>query len=240
MTKASTASSFTRNPPQKRARTNVIDISSSESSPLRRPSTNYIVTPTTPLESPPTSPVATPIITPLLALQPNTPTIVTPREVMFTTPLTSPHPYLNTLEDLPPTCTNPPPLPTLEEIFSLPLTDHMDVEPFFPLTNLTKRNTRLSAFLKPNPTLAQIIEELNEIQDISNTIDMAIQNAQNLTIATTSQTLPLLSLPSHLSPPQTFITLDQSLWIDEPSFQQQQHEHTCAHCLHTQHLIHEV
>ncbi|GJV31469.1 hypothetical protein Tco_1391869 [Tanacetum coccineum] len=183
MTKASSASSSIRNPPRKVARTSVINISSNESSPLRESSNNYITTPpTTPLVSPLSSPVTTTIVAPLLAPQPNTPTTLAPRELVFTTSPTSPHPYLNTLEDLPPRCTNPPPLHTLEQIVSqpLPLTDHMEVEPFFPPTNLTRRNTRLNAFPEPNLTRAQIIEKLNDLQDISNTIDMALQNAQNV------------------------------------------------------------
>ncbi|GKG01747.1 hypothetical protein Tco_0306452 [Tanacetum coccineum] len=117
MTKASSASSSTKNPPRKIAQTSVIDISSNESSPLNEPTNNYNTTPpTTPLETSPQTPLTTPLVTPPLAPQPTIPTTLAPRELVFTTPPTSPHPYLNTLEDLPPRCTNPPPLPTLEQL----------------------------------------------------------------------------------------------------------------------------
>nr|GEX51802.1 hypothetical protein [Tanacetum cinerariifolium] len=157
----------------------LIDPDPHGSSPLEEPSTNYIATSsTTPQEQSRASPVTTPIATPLLAPQPNASTIVTSHELVFTIPLTLPHPYLNNLKDLPLRCINSPPFPTLEEIVSqpLPLTNHIDVEPFFPPSNLSRRNTRLSAFPEPNLTQAQIIEELNELQDISNIIDMALQN----------------------------------------------------------------
>ncbi|GJY39876.1 hypothetical protein Tco_0426240 [Tanacetum coccineum] len=244
---SSSASSSTRNPPRKVAQTSVIEISLNESSPLKKPSNNYNTTPpTTPLKISPQTQLTTPLVTPPLAPQPTTPTTLASRKLVFTTPPTSPHPYLNTLEDLPPKCTNPPPLPTLEQLVSqpLPLPDHMDVEPSLPPTNLTRRNTRLSALLEPNLTRAQIIEELNELHDISNTIDMALQNALNAssnhTTTTTSQIPPLPPLPSHIPPPQTFMPLDKSLWIDEPSSQPPQLEHTYVHCHHTQTLIHEV
>ncbi|GKC86315.1 hypothetical protein Tco_1142032, partial [Tanacetum coccineum] len=121
MTKASSASSSTKNPPRKIAQTSVIDISSNESSQLNEPTNNYITTPhTTPLETSPktphTSPVTTPLVTPPLALQPTISTTLTPRELVFTTPPTSPHPYFNILEDLPPRCTNAPLIPTLEQL----------------------------------------------------------------------------------------------------------------------------
>ncbi|GJW88986.1 putative reverse transcriptase domain-containing protein [Tanacetum coccineum] len=84
-------------------------------------------------------------------------------------PLSTVYPPLNTLEDLPPSCANLPPLPTLEQITSqlLPLTDHIEIEPFFPPTNLTRRNSRLGALPEPFMTQAQIVEELGQLQDLS-------------------------------------------------------------------------
>ncbi|GKA64652.1 hypothetical protein Tco_0764359 [Tanacetum coccineum] len=232
-----------QNLPRKVARTCVIDISSNESSPLREPINNLI---TTHLATPQVSPLTSPIATPLLTLQPNAPTTLAPRELVFTTPSTSPHPYLNTLEDLPPRCANPPPLLTLEQIVSqpLPFIDHMDIEPLIPPTNLTRRNGRLSVFTKPFLTRAQIVEELNQLHDLSNDIDTAIQNAQNVQnrstnpITTTTSQVP--PLPSHLPSPQTFVPLDQSVWIDGPSSIPPSHKHTCVHCQHTQTIIHEI
>nr|GEX69370.1 hypothetical protein [Tanacetum cinerariifolium] len=167
MTKASSVCSSTKNPPRKMIKTNVIDISSNESSPLREPSNNYITTHTTPLEtSPPlTSYITTPLVIPPIAPQPTTPTTLAPRELAITTPPISPHLYLHTLEDLPQRCTNPSLFPTLELLVSQPfhLPDNMEVEPFFPPTNLNRRNIRLSAYPEPNLTLVQIIKELNEL-----------------------------------------------------------------------------
>ncbi|GJZ60889.1 hypothetical protein Tco_0617026 [Tanacetum coccineum] len=74
-------------------------------------------------------------------------------------------------------CANPPPLPTLKQIASLPLTDHMEVEPFLPPTNLTSRSGRFSAFLESFMTREQIVEELNQLHDLSNNIETTLQNA---------------------------------------------------------------
>nr|GFA73986.1 hypothetical protein [Tanacetum cinerariifolium] len=113
----------------------------------RDPVNNYITTPpTTPLETPPQTPLTSHVtnllVIPSLAPQPIMPTTLAPCELIFTTPPTSPHLYLNTLEELPPRSTNPPPLPTFESIerlvsYSPPLSDRMDVEPSLPPSNLT-------------------------------------------------------------------------------------------------------
>ncbi|GKA52504.1 hypothetical protein Tco_0745819 [Tanacetum coccineum] len=62
---------------------------------------------------------------------------IEPRELIFTTPPTSPHPYYDELEDLPPRPSNPPPLPTSESIERMasqppPMSDVIDVEPPLP------------------------------------------------------------------------------------------------------------
>ncbi|GKC88953.1 hypothetical protein Tco_1149602 [Tanacetum coccineum] len=205
-----------------------------------------------------------PLINQILAPQPNEPLPLAPRELIFTTPQTSPHPYLNNLEDLPSRFTNPPSRPTFEQITSqpLPINNQMEYEPFFPPTNLNR--SRLISYLEPFMTREQIIEEIGQLQDLSNDIETALHNAQNVqnglathTTTTTSQVLPPpSSLPPitfstlqtsfippfqpHLPPPQTFIPLNQSLWIDGPSSIPPSHEHTCPYCRHTQTLIHEV
>nr|GEV81734.1 hypothetical protein [Tanacetum cinerariifolium] len=102
----SSASSSIKNPPRKIARTNVIDISSNKSSPLQE---NNLITTTittsldlslTPLNSSQTTP-SQPIEASPLAL----------RTLLFSTLPSSPYPCLNSLDDLPPRSTNPPPLP---------------------------------------------------------------------------------------------------------------------------------
>ncbi|GKF22504.1 hypothetical protein Tco_0074826 [Tanacetum coccineum] len=88
------------------ARTNVIDISSNESSPLQEnnpiPSTlnttlALSITPPNISQSPPNQPIEA--------------SSLAPRALMFSTPLSSPtepHLYLNSLEELPPKSSNPP------------------------------------------------------------------------------------------------------------------------------------
>ncbi|GJV24716.1 hypothetical protein Tco_1377411 [Tanacetum coccineum] len=143
---ASGASSSTKNLPRKVARTSIIDISSNESSPLQE--NNLIPTTlTTTLALSLTPPNASQILSP----QPNEPSPLAPRELIFTTPPTSPHPFLNNPEDLPSRSTNPPPLPSFQQITSqrLPIIDHIYIEPFFPPINLSRRGNRLSNQLEP-------------------------------------------------------------------------------------------
>ncbi|GJX94288.1 hypothetical protein Tco_0348874 [Tanacetum coccineum] len=94
-------------------------------------------------------------------------TTLEPLELVFTRPPTSPHPYFDNLEDLPPRSTNTPTLPLFESIERLasqppPLPDIMDVEP---------------------------------------------------------------PLPPHFPSPNTFLPLDQSLWINGPPPPPIWHEH---------------
>ncbi|GKC61216.1 hypothetical protein Tco_1088814 [Tanacetum coccineum] len=103
---ASIASSFTKNPPRKLAKTNIIDISSNESSPLQ--ANNHISTTlTTTLALSLTPPNASQT----LPSQPIEASPLAPRSLLFSTPPSPPHPYLNSLEDLPPRSLNPPPPP---------------------------------------------------------------------------------------------------------------------------------
>ncbi|GJV80175.1 hypothetical protein Tco_1516045 [Tanacetum coccineum] len=110
---------------------------SNNSSPLRTfsPPSDYIVAPpSTPIESPPITPLApqtfssSELLTtlkttppPLAPTQPSkqsSPLAINlePLELVFTTPPTSPYSYFDSLEDLPPRSTNPPPLPSFESI----------------------------------------------------------------------------------------------------------------------------
>ncbi|GJY27223.1 hypothetical protein Tco_0401949 [Tanacetum coccineum] len=105
----SNASSSTKNPPRKMARTNVNDISSNESSPPqennRIPTTRNTtlalsITRLNISQTPPNQPIE---VSPLA-----------PWALVFSTPPSSPiepRPYLNSLEELPPRSSNPPPPP---------------------------------------------------------------------------------------------------------------------------------
>ncbi|GJU65188.1 hypothetical protein Tco_1247023 [Tanacetum coccineum] len=106
---ALSASSSTKNPLRKLARTNVIDISSNESSPIQQNNpipttldTTLALTITSPMfsQTPPTLPIeASPLA---------------PRALVFSTPpnsLIEPHPFLPSMEDFPPRSINPPPQP---------------------------------------------------------------------------------------------------------------------------------
>ncbi|GJV00079.1 hypothetical protein Tco_1329349 [Tanacetum coccineum] len=103
------------------------------------PSDYQTTPPSTPLDSPPPTPIAplgfspselltTPKTTPLpLTYPPPTPTQpskqsspltinIEPVELILSTPPTSLHPFFDSLEDLPPRTTNPPPQPTFDSI----------------------------------------------------------------------------------------------------------------------------
>ncbi|GJZ32884.1 hypothetical protein Tco_0578320 [Tanacetum coccineum] len=141
---ASSASSSTKNPPRKQARTTIIDISSNEASPIQ--GNNPIpITPTTTI----VLSLSLPNISQTLPHQPIEASPLAPRALVFSTPPSSPiepHPYLNSLEDLSLRSSNPPP-PTLNQIHNqtLPQTTLMDFEPFFPPTNLSRRSNQLFA-----------------------------------------------------------------------------------------------
>ncbi|GKC42446.1 hypothetical protein Tco_1060168 [Tanacetum coccineum] len=73
--------------------------------------------------------------------QPIEPLPLAPRALIFTSPPTSPHLYLNNIEESPPRSSNPPPFPSLDQINNqtFPYSDPMEYEPFFPPTNLSRR-----------------------------------------------------------------------------------------------------
>ncbi|GKB57258.1 hypothetical protein Tco_0913444 [Tanacetum coccineum] len=75
-----------------------------------------------------------------------------PRDVMFLTPPNSPiepHPYLNSLDELPPRSSNLPPPPTQGINQTPPQHSPMDFEPFFPPINLSMSGSRMNAQLEP-------------------------------------------------------------------------------------------
>nr|GEY77191.1 hypothetical protein [Tanacetum cinerariifolium] len=131
----SNASSSTKNLPRKQAKTTIIDISSNETSPIQE--NNLIpITLTTTL----TLSLTPPNISQTPLTQPIETSPLAPRALLFTTPLNSPHPYLNSLDELPPKGSNPPP-PPLDQINNQtpPLFNPIEYESVFPLTNLSKR-----------------------------------------------------------------------------------------------------
>nr|GEY50125.1 hypothetical protein [Tanacetum cinerariifolium] len=109
---------------------------------------------------------------------------LTPRALMFSTPSSSPivpHPYLNSLEELPPRSSNPPPSP-LNYVTNqtLPQPTLMDFEPSFLPTNLLRRNNRFFAQLKPFMSQEQILKEMGLLLDFSQNIEIALRNAQSV------------------------------------------------------------
>ncbi|GJU45715.1 hypothetical protein Tco_1202981 [Tanacetum coccineum] len=111
---ASSANSSTQNPLRKLPRTDFIDLSSNESSPIQNHPINTNLDTTLALTIPP------PTINHTISSQGTNVSPLAPRALVFTTPLSSPlepHPYLTSLDDLPPRNSNPPP-PSLSQRLS--------------------------------------------------------------------------------------------------------------------------
>ncbi|GJY37885.1 hypothetical protein Tco_0424249 [Tanacetum coccineum] len=103
---ASSANSSTQNSPRKVPRTDFIDLSSNESSPIQNIPINTTLDTTLALIIPP------PTISQTIPSQGTNVSPLAPRALVFSTPPSSPfepHPYLTTLDDLPPRNSNPPP-----------------------------------------------------------------------------------------------------------------------------------
>ncbi|GJT60453.1 hypothetical protein Tco_1003986 [Tanacetum coccineum] len=114
---ALSANYSTKNPPRKIPRTNVIDISSNESSPIKNNLINTTLDTTQALTIP------SPITGQAIPTQGIDVSPLAPRALIFSTSTSSPlepHPYLTSLEDLPPRSSNPPP-PSSSLGFSLTL-----------------------------------------------------------------------------------------------------------------------
>ncbi|GJX42673.1 hypothetical protein Tco_0257663 [Tanacetum coccineum] len=233
---SSSASSSTKNPPRKLSRTSVIDISSNKSSSIQN---NFI--PTT-LDTTLVLTITPPMLSQTPPTQPIEASPLAPRALVFSTPLSSPiepHPYLTSMEDLPPRSSNPPPPPPSQGFTqTLPQPTPMDFEPFFPPINLSKRGSRMSA--QPEPLLSrdQVLQELGQYQDFDHHLKAAIQNTQNvqnnilppfttissqippipsLFYSTTTPTTVIPPFRQTLPPSNTFVLLDQSLWMEGPS-----------------------
>ncbi|GKA68072.1 hypothetical protein Tco_0767989 [Tanacetum coccineum] len=135
----SSASSSTKKLPRKVTKTTIIDISSNESSPLQ--ANNLIPTTlTTTLALSLTLPNASQTLpSQLIDTSP-----LEPQALIFSSPPTSPHPYLNNIRDLPLRSSNPLPLPLLDQINNqiLLYNNHMDFELSFPPTNLSRIGNR--------------------------------------------------------------------------------------------------
>ncbi|GJT94694.1 hypothetical protein Tco_1090212 [Tanacetum coccineum] len=154
------ANSSTQNPPRKAPRTDFIDLSSNESSSIQNIPLSTTLDTTLALTIPP------PTISQTIPSQGTNISPLVPRAIVFSTPPSSPlepHPYLTTLDDLPPRNSNPPP-PSLSQGHSqglsqtLPIPIPMDFEASFPPINLSR--TRMCAQPKPFLSKNQVMQQL--------------------------------------------------------------------------------
>ncbi|GKB54464.1 hypothetical protein Tco_0905217 [Tanacetum coccineum] len=136
----------------KAPRTDFIDLSSNESSSIQNIPINTTLDTTLALIIPP------PTISQTIPSQETKVSTLVPRALIFSTPPSSspePHPYLTTLDDLPPRNSNPP-SPLLSQGHSqglsqiLPIPTPMDFEASFPPINLSR--SRICA--QPEPSLS--------------------------------------------------------------------------------------
>ncbi|GJY37045.1 hypothetical protein Tco_0422423 [Tanacetum coccineum] len=197
----SSKSYSTKNPPRRIPRTDVINISSNETSPI--PQNNISTTLDTTLALTIPSPMTIQTgITQGIDVSP-----LAPRALIFSSPLTlpfEPHPYLTSLEDIPPRSSNPPPPPSSQG-FSQTLLQQtpMDFELSFPLINLSR--STMSAQPEPLISRDQVIEELGQLHTLSHNLEEAIQNVRDFFI-------PLTSITSlQMPPPFLFTTTSTSI-----------------------------
>ncbi|GJR17147.1 hypothetical protein Tco_0965674 [Tanacetum coccineum] len=220
-------------------RTDLIDLSIRESSPIQNHPINTTLDTTLAFSIPPstlgqTNPTQGNIVPPLA-----------PRTLVFSTPPNSsmqPHPYLANLDDLPPRSSNPQPQSHSHGLFlTLPLPTPIDFERSFHPINLS--SAKISAQPEPFISREQVLHQLNQYQDFDCHIEKAIQNAQqvrdslippNTTFPPQMSTIPPFrtSLPSS----STFVPLNQSLGIEGHSIPSPQ-EHTCPHCQCTKTIV---
>ncbi|GJS24901.1 hypothetical protein Tco_0453533 [Tanacetum coccineum] len=110
---------------------------------------------------------------------------------------------------------------------------------------------------QPEPLMSknQVLKELGQLHTFSHNLEEPIQNVQNSLIPPTSITSLQMPPPFHftttsttsippfrptLPPSNTFIPLDQSIWIEEPSTLPLPQEHSCPYCQRTETLIHNL
>ncbi|GJR37568.1 hypothetical protein Tco_1213252 [Tanacetum coccineum] len=151
-----------------------------------------------------------------------------PRALTFSTPPSSPlepHPYLSSLNELPPRSSNPLPQ-TLSQGLSQMLLQptFMDFKPSFPPINLSR--SRLKAIQN-----AQNVQ--NSLLPPFTTTSSQMPPPHHFTTASTTIIPPFRS---SLPPSSTFVPLDQSLWIEGPPIPPPQ-EHTCPHCQRTETIV---
>ncbi|GKE42240.1 hypothetical protein Tco_1469524, partial [Tanacetum coccineum] len=231
-------------------RTNVIVLSSNESSPTQNIPLNTTLDTTLALT------ILPPIISQTILSQRTNVSPLVPRALVFSTPPSSPrepHPYLTYMNDLPPRNSNPLPSSFSQghsqgHSQTLPIPTPMDFEPSFPPINLSRR--RMCAH-EPFLSRNQVMQQLRQIQDFDRHIESAIQNVQNSLLPPFTTTSPQMPPPFYftssstttippfrpsLPPLSTFYPLDQSLWMEGPVNSQPQ-EHTCPHCQRTETLV---
>ncbi|GJW48598.1 hypothetical protein Tco_0080244 [Tanacetum coccineum] len=167
---ASSANFSTQNPLRKIPRTDLVDLSSRESLPIQNHPIITILDTTLALSILPltlgqTNPTQGNIVSPL-----------SPRALVFSTSPNSPiepHPYLDSLDDLPPKSLNPQPQSHSQGLFQpLPLPTPMDFETSFRPINLS--SARMSAQPEPFPRREQVLHQLNQYQDFDRHIEEAI------------------------------------------------------------------
>nr|GEX50385.1 hypothetical protein [Tanacetum cinerariifolium] len=151
---ASSANSSTQNPPRKAPRINFIDLSSNESSLIQ----NIPINTTLALTIPP------PTISQTIPSQRTNVSPLVPKALVFSTPSSSPlepHPYLTTLDDLPPRNSNPPP-PSLSQGLSqtLHIPTPIDFEASFLIINLSR--SRMCAQPEPFLSRNQVMQQLRQ------------------------------------------------------------------------------
>ncbi|GKD27745.1 hypothetical protein Tco_1233959 [Tanacetum coccineum] len=133
-----------------------------------------------------------------------------PRALVFSTPPSSTietHPYLTSLEDLPPISSNPPPPPPSQGFNqTLPQYMSMDFEPFFPPINLSRRGSKMSAQPEPLMSRDQVLQELDQLHGFSHHLEAAIQNAKNLQDSLLPPFTTISSQMPTISPSFHFIT----------------------------------
>ncbi|GKD63955.1 hypothetical protein Tco_1306063, partial [Tanacetum coccineum] len=206
-------------------RTDVIDISSNETSPIQNHSTN----PTQPLHSKNiTLDTTLALSIPLTTTNQTTLTqeiMVSPlvlKALVCSTYLSPPlktHPYLTFMNDLPPRSFNPPPPSPTQDISQTPQTLSQGLSQTLPqpklidfkpsLSPIKLSRSRLSAQLEPLMTREQIQEELNQFQNVSQNVQEAIQTAEHVQYSL----IPPTSITSLQIPPPFYYTTTTSTTI---------------------------
>nr|GEX77765.1 hypothetical protein [Tanacetum cinerariifolium] len=179
-------------------RTNIINISSNESSPIQNNSIPITLDTTLALT------ITTTILSQTPPIQQIEASPLAPRELVFLTPPSSPfepHPYLTFMEGFPPRSSNPPPSQGFAQRLHRPIP--IDFEPFFSTINLSRRGSRMSAQPEPLLSREQVLQELSQHQALSHHLEATIQNAQNMQDSLLPSLSPLLHQYLHhsISPP---------------------------------------